>query len=181
MAQKYDVVVTNPPYMGASGMGPKLTKFVKDNYPDTKSDMFACCIEKGFNMAKKSGFVSMITMESWMFLTSFEKMRQSIVSSKSIVNMVHMPYLGKGGTSLGINFGTAAFVIHNSRIPKYSAQYDYIRHYETDTAGVPFAFPTINERYTTATTDNFSQIPGSPIAYWVGKNVFKAFAEATPL
>ena len=177
MAQKYDVVVTNPPYMGASGMGTKLAQFVKDNYPDTKSDMFACCIEKGFCMAKRRGFVSMITMESWMFLTSFEGMRQNIVTTKNIVNMVHMPYLGKGGTSLGINFGTAAVVFENYKIVNYSAQYDYICYYETDDDGVPFNFPTINERYKAATTDNFAKMPGSPIAYWVSDNVLACYKE----
>lgn len=175
MAQKYEVVVTNPPYMGASGMDATLSKFVKDSYPDTKSDLFSCFIEKGFNMASSHGFISMITMESWMFLTSFEKMRHKIVQNKRIINMVHMPYLGKGGTSLGINFGTAAVVFNNLRIKRYEAQYDYIRYYETNENGVPFAFPTINERYKTATTDNFAKIPGSPIAYWVSNEILHIY------
>lgn len=162
--------------MGSSGMSAKLADFLKKNYPDTKSDMFACFIEKGFRMAKTTGFVSMITMESWMFLSSFEKMRQSIVMNKTIVNMVHMPYLGKGGTSLGINFGTAAVVFNNKKISNYAAQYDYVCYYETDDDGIPFEFPVINERYKTATTENFSKIPGSPIAYWVSENLLHDFS-----
>ncbi len=175
LAQKYDVVVTNPPYMGSSGMSAKLADFVKKNYPDTKADMFACFIEKGFKMANATGFISMITMESWMFLSSFEKMRQAIVEHKTIVNMVHMPYLGKGGTSLGINFGTAAVVFQNQKVFNYAAQYDYVCYYETDDDGVPFMFPVINERYKTATTENFSKIPGSPIAYWVSEAIQEIF------
>ena len=175
LARKYDVVVTNPPYMGASGMGAKLSHFVKEYYIDTKSDLFACFIEKGFSLAKARGFVSMITMESWMFLSSFEKMRTAIVSRKNIINMVHMPYLGKGGTSLGINFGTAAVVFQNIRVPYYSAQYEYVRYFETDENGIPFCFPVINERHRSATTDSFSKIPGSPIAYWVTNAFINTF------
>lgn len=73
LARQYDVVVTNPPYMGSSNMNDKLSKFVKDNHPDAKGDLFACFIERGFEFAKSTGHVSMITMESWMFLSSFEK------------------------------------------------------------------------------------------------------------
>ena len=141
---------------------------MKDNHSDAKGDLFACFIERGFEFAKSTGYVSMITMESWMFLSSFEKMRQRIVSGKTILNMVHMPYLGKGGTSLGINFGTAAVVFTKHYISNYASQYDYICYYETDEDGVPFQFPTINERYKIAKSADFSKIPGSPIAYWVG-------------
>ena len=175
MMQKYDVVVTNPPYMGGSGMGTKLTQFVRNYYPDSKSDLFSCFIERGFSFTKKRGFLSMITMESSMFLTSFEKLREKIVHAKSIVNLVHMPYLGKGGTSLGINFGTAAFVLCNDRIPKYNAQYDYIRYYENDDDGVPLEFPTINERYRTASIERFMAIPGLPIAYWKSDEIINSF------
>ena len=175
LAQKYDAVVTNPPYMGGSGMGSKLTHFVRSKYPDTKSDLFSCFIERGFSFTNKQGFLSMITMESWMFLTSFEKLREKIVYSKNIINLVHMPYLGKGGTSLGINFGTAAFVLNNKPISKYNAQYDYIRYYENDDEGVPLAFPTINERYKAASMERFMVIPGIPIAYWVSKELLNDF------
>lgn len=177
LAQKYDVVVTNPPYMGGSGMGPKLTHFVRSKYPDTKSDLFSCFIERGFSFTNKQGFLSMITMESWMFLTSFEKLREKIVYSKNIINLVHMPYLGKGGTSLGINFGTAAFVLNNKPISKYNAQYDYIRYYENDDEGVPLAFPTINERYKAASMERFMVIPGIPIAYWKSDEIIHSFSK----
>lgn len=173
--QKYDVVCTNPPYMGGSGMNATLSDFVKKNFPDSKSDLFSCYMEKAYSFAKVSGYTSLITMESWMFLSSFEKLRQKINTSKTIINMVHMPYLGKGGTSLGINFGTAAVITKNSRIANYSAQYEYTVYYETDDEGVPFVFPTINERWKTAKQENFSKIPGSPVAYWVSENFIRAF------
>lgn len=175
MAQKYHVVVTNPPYMGARSMSDSTAAFVKTHYPDAKADLFSCFISRGFDMSIPKGFVSMITMESWMFLSSFEKLRKAIVSTKNIRNMVHMPYLGKGGTSLGINFGTAAVIFENRKIHHYKAQYDYIAYYETDVQGVPFQFPVLNDRYKTASLDSFALIPGAPIAYWVSNNFAKAF------
>ena len=175
LSQQYDVVVTNPPYMGASGMNARLSQYIKDHFPDTKADLFSCFIERGFQLANVQGFVSMITMESWMFLSSFEKMRQNIVNTHTIVNMVHMPYLGKGGTSLGINFGTAAVTFNKRFLKDYNSQFDYICYYETDNEGVPFAFPTVNERYKATKVSNFSKIPGSPVAYWVSEKFVKLF------
>ena len=175
LGQKYDAVVTNPPYMGASGMGAKLSKYVKDNYPDSKSDLFSVFMEKSDDFAKNNGYTSLITMESWMFLFSFEKLREKISASKTIVNMVHMPYLGKGGTSLGINFGTAAVIMKKIRIPYYNAQYEYTVYYECNDNGVPYMFPTLNERWKAAKQEDFEKIPGKPVAYWVGKETYNAY------
>lgn len=125
LVQKYDVVVTNPPYMGGSGMNARLSDYVKKVYPDSKSDLFACFMERADAFVKENRFTSLITMESWMFLSSFEKLRDKVNLNKTIVNMVHMPYLGKGGTSLGINFGTAAVVMKKGHIRNYAAQYEY--------------------------------------------------------
>lgn len=177
LVQKYDVVVTNPPYMGGSGMNARLSDYVKKHYPDSKSDLFACFMERADAFVKENRFTSLITMESWMFLSSFEKLRDKVNLNKTIVNMVHMPYLGKGGTSLGINFGTAAVVMKKGHIRNYAAQYEYTVYYECDEEGVPFVFPTKNERWKTATQENFSKIPGSPVAYWVEKQVFTCFEQ----
>lgn len=175
LSQKYDAVVTNPPYMGASGMGAKLADFVKKNYPDSKSDLFAVMMERCDVLAKQDRFTSLITMESWMFLSSFEALRSKINDLKTIVNMVHMPYLGKGGTSLGINFGTAAVIMRKGHIKDYTAQYEYTVYYECDENGVPFVFPTINERWRAARQEDFAKIPGAPVAYWVPREFFEAY------
>ncbi len=175
LAQKYHAVVTNPPYMGSSNMDDKLSKFVKDNYPDGKSDLCTVFIEKVLHSLKSSGIASLITMESWMFLSSFEKLRSTILSNNTIQSMVHMPYLGKGGTSLGINFGTAATVFKQKELKDYCAQYEYTVYYETDEEGIPFVFPTKNERWKTAKQADFKKIPGSPIAYWVSAKMFQCF------
>ena len=176
LSEQYQITVTNPPYMGGSGMSAKLSAFVKKNYPDSKSDFFSVFMERAYRFSGMKGFTSLITMESWMFLSSFEKLRRKINSEKTIVNMVHMPYLGKGGTSLGINFGTAAVITYNSRIKNYNAQYEYTVYYECDEDGVPFEFPTINERWKAARQENFTKIPGSPVAYWVSEKFIRLFS-----
>lgn len=176
MARKYDVVVTNPPYMGSSGMGARLAEFVKKWYPDSKSDLFAVFMERGLDWVKESGYTSMITMESWMFLSSFENLRKKVLNQTDITTMVHMPYLGKGGTSLGINFGTAATVLCKQHIKGYIGTFDRISYYETDDDGVPFTFPVENEYYKKAKVDNFEKIPGAPVAYWVSEKFIEAFS-----
>lgn len=175
MARKYDVVVTNPPYMGSSGMGAGLAEFVKKQYPDSKSDLFAVFMERGLDWVKESGYTSMITMESWMFLSSFENLRKKVLNQTDITTMVHMPYLGKGGTSLGINFGTAATVLCKQHIRGYIGTFDRISYYETDDDGVPFTFPVENEYYKKAKVDNFEKIPGAPVAYWVSEKFIEAY------
>ncbi len=175
LSQKYHVVVSNPPYMGSGGMSASLSSFVKKNYKDSKSDMFACFLDRGFSMTKNTCNMSMITMESWMFLSSFENMRKSFLEKYTIYNMVHMPYLGKGGTSLGINFGTSATVFRKCNIDNYRAQYDYICYYDLDSNGTPISFPIINDRYVTSTIKKIRKIPGEPIAYWLSDAFINAF------
>ena len=175
MSQKYNVVVTNPPYMGSSGMTSKLSDYVRNNFEDSKADLFSCFIDKSQTMTTNNGFAALITMESWMFLSSFEKMRSQIDGTRTIVNLVHMPYLGKGGTSLGINFGTAAFVMRNYKINNYLGQYEYTIYTECDDDGVPYVFPTKNERWATSKQEYFRKIPGSPIAYWLSNRWIAPF------
>ena len=111
LAQKYDVVVTNPPYMGSSGMSAKLSDYVKKNYPDSKSDLFSCFIEHGNGIIKRNRFNCMITMQSWMFLSSFEKMRAKALQTKTITNLMHMENM-----VMGIAFGTAVTIFRNNAV-----------------------------------------------------------------
>lgn len=170
MAQKYDVVVTNPPYMGSSGMDAKLSDFAKKNYPDSKSDLFACCIEKGNQMTVKNGFNCMVTMQSWMFLSSFEKMRTTILLSKDITNLMHMENM-----VMGIAFGTVVTVFRNSYTSGYKGTYNHIKMQDIIDE-VPTEFPISGNRFAQVSTDCFSKIPGSPVAYWVSEAVVEAFA-----
>lgn len=175
MAQKYDVVVTNPPYMGSSGMSEKLSSFVKENYSSVKSDLYSCFIIKNLKMGNNTAFISMITMESWMFLSSFEELRNDVLAKNTIINMTHMPYLGKGGTSLGINFGTAAFIISKRHLMHFSGTYNCVRYFETNENGIPFSFPVLNEKYANQCQEDYKLVPGSPIGYWLSKTSFNNF------
>lgn len=175
LSQKYQVVVANPPYMGSKGMNPRLSTWAKDNFPDSKSDLFAMFIERGMTFVKHRGYSAMVTMESWMFLSSFEKMRSNLLVNSSIHSLVHMPYLGKGGTSMGINFGTSAFILSNADISGVVGDYCCVRYYECDQNGVPFEFPPQNERLGKVKAEDFRKIPGSPIAYWVSTSMLRCF------
>ena len=89
MAQKYEIVATNPPYAGTSNLSAKMNNFVKKNYPDSKADLFAVFIERCGEILKKNGYQAMITQHSWMFLTSYEKLRMKL-QQKTIINMAHL-------------------------------------------------------------------------------------------
>jgi hypothetical protein len=175
MSQKYDVVCTNPPYMGRGGMNSKLVKYLDEKYKSSKNDLFAVFIKNNFKFAKENSFISMITMESWMFLSGFEELRTEIVKEKNIFSLVHMPYEGRGRTSLGINFGTSAFIIRNCSLPKYAGNYNYLRYYEIDEEGIPFEFPVANDRQSISRTIDFTKIPGFPVAYWINKSLIETF------
>lgn len=169
MSQKYDTVVTNPPYMGGSGMNNKLSDFAKKYYPDSKQDLFAMFIEKGNRMVKPNGFNSMVTMQSWMFLSSFEKMRINAISSFDITNLMHMENM-----VMGIAFGTAVTVFRNSKTNNFKGTYNQIKLKDIDNE-IPVEFPVVNNRFAQISTDSFTKIPGSPIAYWVKRNVISCF------
>ncbi len=169
LAQKYDVVVTNPPYMGSSGMNAKLTDFVKKNYPDSKSDLFSCFIEHGNGMIKRNRFNCMVTMQSWMFLSSFEKMREKVLRTKSITNLMHMENM-----VMGIAFGTAVTVFRNDYVTRYKGTYNQIKLQDIEN-DKPRVFPVLENRFAQTSTDNFSKIPGSPVAYWVSEAVLECY------
>ena len=177
MSQRYECVVTNPPYMGNGNMSHKLNEYTKNNYPDSKNDLCTVMVEHGFDYLKTYGYEAMITMESWMFLSSFEKVRNNIIGSKTITSLIHMPYLGKGGTSLGINFGTEMSVLLNKMIRNHVGKYNRIVYYETDSEGIPFEFPVKNEYLVSIDQTKFTFIPGSPIAYWASPKILEAFAK----
>ena len=169
LAQKYDVVVTNPPYMGASGMGAKLAEYVKVNCPNAKSDLFACFIERGNQMTIKHGYNCMVTMQSWMFLSSFEKMRKEVLQTKTITNLMHMENM-----VMGIAFGTAVTVFRNDRVNGYKGTYNQIKLQDIE-KDKPKTFPVPENRFAQTSTDNFSKIPGSPVAYWVSEAFLRVF------
>ena len=176
LSQRYQVVVANPPYMGSKGMNGRLSAWAKDIYPDSKSDLFAMFIERGLEWIPNNGFTAMVTMEAWMFLSSYENLRSRILNNYCLPNMLHMPYVGKGGTSMGINFGTVATIFHRARLSSLKGDFSCIRYFETDDYGVPKTFPVRNERFGRASVDDFKKIPGNTIAYWITAPDIAAFS-----
>ena len=174
LAQKYDVVVTNPPYMGASGMSAKLSEFVKKNYPDSKSDLFAVFIERCGKMVKSNGFQAMITQHAWMFLSSFEKLRAKLLKV-DIVNMAHLgarAFEEIGGEVVQ----TTSFVLQKCHIANFKGTYCRLIE-PTSQQGKEDMFLAGENRYA-ADQSNFSKIPGSPVAYWVSEKFVSIFSNA---
>ena len=171
LAQKYDVVVTNPPYMGASGMSARLSDYVKKYYPDSKSDLFAVFIESCEQMVKENGCQAMITQHAWMFLSSFEKLREKLLQ-KATVNMAHLgarAFEEIGGEVVQ----TTSFVIRKSHIADYKGEYCRLIE-PTSQQGKEDMFLAGENRYA-ADQSNFSKIPGSPVAYWINAAWFSLF------
>ena len=171
LAQKYDVVVTNPPYMAVSNAGAKVNDYVKKNFPDSKADLFAVFIERCGQMAKKNGYQAMITQHAWMFLSSFEKLRTKLLAV-DIVNMAHLgarAFEEIGGEVVQ----TTSFVIRKSHIADYKGEYCRLIE-PTSQQGKEDMFLDGENRYA-ADQSNFSKIPGSPVAYWVGNRTINMY------
>lgn len=169
LSRQYDAVVTNPPYMGGSGMDKTLSDFVKKNYPDSKADLFACFIERGIEMAKIGRYNCMVTMQSWMFLSSFEELRVKLMTENTITNLMHMENM-----VMGIAFGTAVSTFKKTKLPKYKGTYNQIKLRDIENSQ-PKDFPIKDNRFAQVPSDNFAKIPGSPVAYWASKKIINAF------
>jgi hypothetical protein len=173
LAQKYDVVVTNPPYMGGSGMGAKLSDFVKLNYPDSKYDLFAVFIERCGELLKSTGYQTMITQHAWMFLSSYDRLRDKLIH-RDIVNMAHLgprAFEEIGGEVVQ----TTAFVLSKRKTANYDATYVRLVDYGNQDAKEN-AFLSGNDRYLSK-IENFEKIPGYPVAYWVSDRIVEIYAQ----
>lgn len=171
MAQKYWVTCTNPPYAGTSNLSAKVNNFVKKNYPDSKVDLFAVFIERCRQMTGNNGFQAMITQHSWMFLSSFEKLREKMMLTET-VNMAHLgarAFEEIGGEVVQ----TTAFVRCINHVTGYKGTYCRLIE-PTSQQGKEEMFLAGQNRYT-ANQDDFAKIPGSPVAYWVNAKLAIAF------
>lgn len=175
LGQKYDVVVTNPPYMGGSGMNARLSDYVKKYHPDSKSDLFAVFIERCAQMDKRGGYQAMITQHAWMFLSSFEKLRAKL----QLIDTVNMAHLGARGFDEigGEVVQTTSFVMRSSHTKGYKGTYCRLIDGDSEKAKAQM-FVSGENRYV-AKQIGFKQIDGSPIAYWVSENYLKVFKEKT--
>lgn len=177
LARRHDCVVANPPYMGSSSFGPFMSKWVKKNYPDVKSDLCTCFIERGFNLAGDRGYAAMITMQSWMFLGSFEKMRSSLIGSKLILSMLHLgprAFDAIGGEVVNVT----THVVYNGRTACEGA---YVRLVDINGSDAKRkkALEAIQnpdcDWFYCRDAETFKQIPGTPIAYWASDGLISSF------
>ena len=166
---KYHVVITNPPYLGGGGMNETLAEFARDNYFEAKNDMFAIFIERGNELALSGMFNCMVTMQSWMFLSSYEKLRKKILDTKTIETLLHMD-----NQVMGIAFGTAVVVLKTKKIENYKGTYNYI-YYSDIVEDTPVSFPVVGNRYAQVSDEYYRDIPGSPIAYWISSKTRDSF------
>ena len=175
LAQKYNVVVTNPPYMGGGGMSAKLSSYVKKHFPDSKSDLFAVFIDQCRYMTKRYYFQAMITQHVWMFLSSFEKLRAKL-QRNIIVNMAHLgarAFEEIGGEVVQ----TTSFVFRNVQMSNYKGTYCRLIEANTQQAKEEL-FLSGRNRYVAQQT-NYIKIPGSPVAYWLSDQFTAPYSGTT--
>jgi len=152
-------------------MNKVLSDFSKKQYPDSKSDLFSMFIERWNKSVVNGGYNCMVTMQSWMFLSSFEKMRINLLDKYTISNLMHME-----NNVMGIAFGTAVTIIRNIHLPKFVGTYHQIK--TQDAAGkIPTSVPITGNRYNRTNQANFSKIPGSPIDYWMPDSLLNIFSK----
>ena len=171
MAQKYEIVATNPPYAGTSNLSAKVNNFVKKNYPDSKADLFAVFIERCGEMLKKNGFQAMITQHAWMFLSSFEKLRVKL-QQQTIVNMAHLGARAFGEIG-GEVVQTTSFINMKRNSLDYRGKYCRLIEANTEKKKEQTFFDN-SYRYI-ANQSNYMKIPGNPIAYWVSNEIVYNF------
>ena len=175
---RYDCVVANPPYMGGKGMNANLKAFAGKRYPDSKTDLFAIFIERNLEFAADRGSVAMITMQSWMFLSSYEKLRLKLLANETLTSMAHLG--ARGFDSIGGEVvSTAAFVLKNVHMADFKGGYLRLIEGNSEAAKLSdfkqaIANPDCGWFFRASASD-FKKIPGSPIGYWVSNNFVKFF------
>lgn len=183
LSRTFDVVVANPPYMGSSSFNPFMSKWMKANYPDSCKDLCTAFIERGYSLAKGRGYAAMVTMQSWMFLGSFEKMRNNLIDGKSIVTMSHLgprAFDAIGGEVVSVT----ADVLYNGRSGaegSYFRLVDVIGSEPKRTALLEAIQNPDCGWFYHADASTFHDIPGSPIAYWASEAMHEAFKSGFPL
>lgn len=169
LSEQHDIIVTNPPYLGTARLNNSYSKLLKQHYPNAKADLFAAFLEKFTGNLKRGGYSALVTMQSWMFLSSFEKLRKGLLAKYTLSNLMHM----ENGV-MGIAFGTAVSIFRNMPLSSFNGTYHQIKYHDVQN-GDPASLPVAGNRYNRTNQTNFEQIPGHPIAYWASKKSIAAF------
>ena len=176
MARKYWVTVTNPPYLGLRSIGAKTLTYIQDNYPDSKNDFFAVFIEKTIKYTLTRGKTTLVTAESWLSLSSFEKLRCTILNQTTIESMAH---LGEGAFDAG--FGTVAFVLNHEKVDNYMGSYFKLNDLEFANQKQNAILENNKKYLYVAKQEDFSFVPGYAVSYWVSQKLFDTFTQYSSL
>lgn len=181
LARRYDCVVANPPYMGSSSFGPFMSKWVKKNYPDVKSDLFSSFVVRMFNLAKDHGECGVMSPFVWMFIGSYEKLRNEIIDNRTLTSLIQLEYSGFAGATVPI----CTYTFHNSFIKGYKGGYVRLSDFVGASVQAPKALEAIGNPdcgwFYRRDAETFKQIPGTPIAYWASDGLLDAFANSPKL
>lgn len=178
LANQYDAVVANPPYMGSMAMISSLKAFAKENYSRSNSDLFAMFMDRSMAFGKTGRVAGLVVMQSWMFLSSLRDIREHVLSQKCLLSMAHLG--ARAFTTIsGEIVQVSAFSLCNLPLPLHRPV--FLRLTDGDETAKIASFSSKDVRYSHLTQDDFKKLPGSPIAYWATKSVADAFAQGTPL
>jgi type II restriction/modification system DNA methylase subunit YeeA len=178
LGMQFDAVVANPPYMGNKGMNPVVKDFAKAKFPDSKADLFAMFMERGFEWCKPGGFNSMVTMQTWMFLSSFETLRENILRHRTIQNMAHLGSRAFSEIS-GEVVQTTACVFQRQDFSGFRPT--FFRLVDGIESEKELALLTRQNQFDETVQDDFRKIPGCPIAYWLTNQQISAFTSGTSM
>lgn len=178
LAMKFDAVVANPPYMGGKGMNPELKVFAQKHFPDSKSDLFAMFMERAFDLLKDNGYNAQVNMQSWMFLSSYQAMREKLLDMHTFITMAHLGARAFGQIS-GEVVQTTAFVLAKKPVSTYRPT--FFRLIEGNEEVKRLALLNKENVYNRTVQDDFKKIPGSPVAYWVNSINYKIFSDHSPI
>lgn len=178
LTNRYDLAVMNPPYMGSNGMNAEIKDFAKKAFPNAKSDLFAMFMERAFGLLNENGYNAQVNMQSWMFLASYEKMREQLLDTKTFITMAHLGARAFGQIS-GEVVQTTAWVISKSHIDSY--QPAFMRLIEGNELEKQSALANKENRFAHTEQNDFKKIPGSPIVYWIEDEVRNLYVNSEKL
>ncbi|MFT6401502.1 MAG: type II restriction/modification system DNA methylase subunit YeeA [Pseudohongiellaceae bacterium] len=183
LSEKYHVVAANPPYMGGKGMNTRLAKWAKDNYPDSKADLYAMFMERAFALTNKKGFMAMINMHSWMFISRYEALRDKMLSSGSIITMAHLGERAFDSIG-GAVVSTTAFVLNRQYNPERKGVFLRLVEGKNEAEKSRLAMDASSSRsknFYVASRNDFATFPGSPVAYWASSKFLEAYRKGEQL
>lgn len=181
LSRRFTCTVANPPYMGSSSFNPFMSKWVKKNYPDVKSDLFSSFIVRIMDFAGEHGEIGMMTPFVWMFIGSYEKLRNRLIDDKTLTTLIQLEYSGFAGATVPV----CTFTYHNSHIDDYKGGYVRLADFTGPAVQAPKALEAIHNPncgwFYRRDADTFKKIPGTPIAYWASDALLDAFTNKEKL